>query len=79
MRTRIGSVRVMTLVIQSETNAGHFALNLAYFNCFIRSPRKICLLSKLCLFRVMHFILSFADYKNQKGVLLCLGFPCGGI
>ena len=61
MSTRIGSLRVMTLVIQSESNAGCFASNLAYFNCFIRSLRKICMLSRLCLFRGMHFIFSLAD------------------
>ena len=68
MGTCIGSVRVMTLVIQSESNAGCFAANLAYFNSFIRSLRKICMLSELCLFRVMHFIFSLSDYKNQNGV-----------
>ena len=56
-----------------------FCIEPCILYCFIRSLRKICMLSKWCLFRVMHFILSFADYKNQKGVLLCLGFPCGGI
>ena len=79
MGTCIGSVRVMTLVVQSERNAGHFASNLAYFNSFIRSLRKICMLSKLCLFRGMHFIISLSDYKNLNGVSLCIGFPCGGI
>ena len=63
MGTCIGSVRVMT-----ESNAGYFASNLAYFNCFIRSLRKICMLSELCLFRGMHFIFSLSDYKNQNGV-----------